>query len=232
VTVTTRRYEQRLRASAAEETRLRILDATRERIRAAPSEPVSVERVAEDAGVARSTIYLIFGSRAGLFEALGRYLLERAGFDRIVTAFALPDAREALRESLRASVEVYADERDVARALTSMAQVNPDAIGGAFDVIDRGRKEGMLHLATRLQEQGQLRPGLTPQEAADYLWLITGFDAFDQLYTARGLDRAIVAERLITLAERTICVPESTASDSASSGQKVTSRARSSRRQP
>jgi len=209
VTVTTRRYEQRLRASAAEETRLRILDATRERIRAAPSEPVSVERVAQDAGVARSTIYLIFGSRAGLFEALGHFLLERAGFERIVTAFALPDAREALRASLRAGVEVYADERDVARALSSMAQLNPEAIGGAFDVIDHGRKEGMLDIATRLRDQGQLRPGLSPEEAADYLWVITGFDTFDQLFTVRGLDRATVADRLTNLAERTICVPDS-----------------------
>ncbi len=226
--MTTRRYEQRLRASAAEETRLRILDATRERIRAAPSDPVSVEGVAQDAGVARSTIYLIFGSRAGLFEALGHYLLGRAGFERIVTAFALPDAREALRASLRASVDVYADERDVARALSSMAQLNPEAIGGAFDVIDHGRKEGMLDLATRLQGQGQLRAGLTAQEAADYLWVITGFDTFDQLYTTRGLDRATVADRLINLAERTICVPDS----ASAATQEVSSRPSRSRKRP
>src|SRR6187399_136727 len=168
--MTTRRYEQRARAAAAEETRRRILDAMRERIRAAPSEPVSVEKVAQDAGVARSTVYLIFGTRAGLFQALGQFLLDRAGFDRIVAAVQLPDAREALRASLRAGVEVYADERDVARALYSMSQLNPEAVGGAYDVIDHGRAEGLLHLATRLREQGQLRPDVTPQEAADYLW--------------------------------------------------------------
>lgn len=205
--MTTRRYEQRLRAAAAEETRLRILDATRERLRLAPTEPVSVEQVAQSAGVARSTVYLIFGSRAGLFQALGRDLLERAGFHRIVAAVGLPDARRALVESLRANVDVYADERDVARVIVSMAQVNPEAIGDAYEAVDHGRKEGLLHLATRLKEQGQLRDGLSPLEAADYLWVITSFDTFDQLYTARGLDREAVADRLITLAERTICAP-------------------------
>ena len=204
--MTTRRYEQKIRAAAAEETRQRVLEAVHDRIRAAPSEPVSVERVAQDAGVARSTVYLIFGTRAGLFQALGHFLLDRAGFDRIVAAVQLPDARDALRASLRAAVEVYADERDVARALYSMAQLNPEAVGGAYDVIDHGRAEGLLHLATRLREQGQLRPDVTPEEAADYLWVITGFDAFDQLCTARGLDRAAVAERLIALAERTLCL--------------------------
>ena len=205
--MTTRRYEQKIRAAAAEETRQRILEAMHDRIRAAPSEPVSVEKVAQDAGVARSTVYLIFGTRAGLFQALGHFLLDRAGFDRIVAAVQLPDAREALRASLRAGVEVYAEERDVARALYSMAQLNPEAVGGAYDVIDHGRAEGLLHLATRLRDQGQLRPDVTPEEAADYLWVITGFDTFDQLCTARGLDRARVAERLIALAERTLCLP-------------------------
>ena len=204
--MTTRRYEQKLRAAAAEETRLRILDATRDRLRAAPSEPVSVEKVAQDAGVARSTVYLIFGSRAGLFQALGHYLLERAGFDRIVAAVQLPDARQALEESMRAAVDVYADEREVARALSSMAQLNPEAVGGAFDVVEHGRAEGLLALATRLREQGQLRPELTPQEAADYLWVITSFDSFDQLYTGRGLDRATAADRLVGLVTRAICI--------------------------
>jgi hypothetical protein len=102
---------------------------------------------------------------------------------------------------------VYAEERDVARALYSMAQLNPEAVGGAYDVIDHGRAEGLLHLATRLRDQGQLRPDVTPEEAADYLWVITGFDTFDQLCTARGLDRARVAERLVALAERTLCRP-------------------------
>ncbi len=202
--MTTRRYEQKLRAAAAEETRQRILDATRDRLRAAPSEPVSVEKVAQDAGVARSTVYLIFGSRGGLFEALGRHLLERAGFHRIVSAVQLPDAKEAVRASLRASVEVYADERDVARALSSMTQLNPEAVGAAFEVVDHGRAEGLLHLAERLREQGDLRPELTPPEAADLLWVITSFDTFDQLYTGRGLTREQVGDRLVALAEHSL----------------------------
>ena len=74
-----RPYEQRLRARSAEETRRRILDAVYERLREAPAEPVSVERVARMAGVARSTVYLVFGSRAGLFDALGDDLLRQDG---------------------------------------------------------------------------------------------------------------------------------------------------------
>ena len=40
---------------------MRIIDAVLARLRAAPAEPVSIERVARMAGVARSTVYAIFG---------------------------------------------------------------------------------------------------------------------------------------------------------------------------
>ena len=68
--MTKRKYEQRLRAESARHTRERILEALVERIRSDPFGGISLEAVAEEAGVARSTVYAVFGSRAGLFDAL------------------------------------------------------------------------------------------------------------------------------------------------------------------
>jgi AcrR family transcriptional regulator len=205
--VTTRKYTQQARAAAADETRRRILDAMRDRLRAAPSEALSIERVAQEAGVARSTVYLVFGSKAGLFEALGQDLLERTGFQRIVDAVALPDARDAVRESLRAASAVYAAERDVARTIYSMWSLEPEAVRGAFEVVERGRAEGQRQLAGRLAEQGHLHPDVTVEEATDILWVITSFETFDQLYTGRGLSEEETAARLVTMAERSLWAP-------------------------
>lgn len=206
--MTTRKYTQQARAAAAEETRRRILDAMRDRLRAAPSEALSIERVAEEAGVARSTVYLVFGSKAGLFEALGQDLLERTGFHRIVEAVALPDARDAVRESLRAAVGVYAAERDVSRTIYSMWSLEPESVRGAFEVVERGRAEGQRRLAGRLAEQGHLHPEVTVDDAADILWVITSFETFDQLYTGRGLSEEETAARLVTMAERALWAPQ------------------------
>lgn len=205
--MTTRKYTQQARAAAAEETRRRILDAMRDRLRAAPSEALSIERVAQEAGVARSTVYLVFGSKAGLFEALGQDLLERTGFHRIVGAVALPDARDAVRESLRAAVAVYAVERDVSRTIYSMWSLEPESVRGAFEVVERGRAEGQRRLAGRLAEQGHLHPEVTVDDAADILWVITSFETFDQLYTGRGLSEEETAARLVTMAERALWAP-------------------------
>ena len=103
VTVPTRRYEQRLRAQTAEETRRRVLDALYDQLRATPAQPVSVDRIARTADVARSTVYVIFGSRAGLFDAFAADLLESGGFQRVLDAVADPDPRVTLRDEAGAS---------------------------------------------------------------------------------------------------------------------------------
>jgi AcrR family transcriptional regulator len=203
--VATRKYEQRLRAEAAERTRRRILDAVYDRLREAPSEPVSIDRIAQMARVARPTVYLVFGSRAGLFEAVGADLLQRGGFERMLQAAAHPDAREGLRGGIRGVVEMYAAHREVLRVLSSMALLDADAVGGAVQRMEQGRSSGMAHLARRLACQGLLRLDVTADQAADLLWLLTSFDGFDLLFTGRALSVDEVAETLITTAERSLC---------------------------
>jgi AcrR family transcriptional regulator len=205
--LTTRKYEQRIRAETAEQTRRRILDAVYERLREAPAEAVSVDRVARMAGVARSTVYLIFGSRAGLFDALGADLLQRGGFDRLMEAVAHPDAREGVRGGIRVGVTMYAAHRDVLRVLFSMAQLDADAVGGAVQRMEDGRAGGMAYLARRLVDQGVLRPDVSVDEAAELLWVLTSFDGFDLLYTGRSLSAGEVAERLAMTAERSLFLP-------------------------
>jgi AcrR family transcriptional regulator len=204
VTMATRRYEQRLRAQTAEETRRRVLDAVYDQLREAPAQPVSVDRIARTAGVARSTVYVIFGSRAGLFDAFGEDLLERGGFHRVLEAIADPDPRVTVRGGIAGGVHTFAAHRDVFRALMSMAALDPDAVGGAMQRSEERRARGMLWLGRRLARHGHLREGLGAKRAADRLWVLTSFDAFDLLYTGRGLSANEVSRVLLDTAERTV----------------------------
>jgi AcrR family transcriptional regulator len=199
-----RRYEQGLRAEAAEETRRRILEALYERLRERPSEPVSVEEVAGAARVSRSTIYLIFGSRAGLFDALAAELFRSGEFERVERAVANPDGRESLRGGIRGGAEMYAAHVEVIHALRSMAQLDASAAAGTVQRLEEGRSRGMDDLAQKLAAQDLLRPGLSVDEAAHVLWLVTSFDAFDVLYSGRGLPVDAVVEILTTTAERSL----------------------------
>ena len=199
----TRRYEQRLRAQTAEETRRRVLDAVYDELREAPARPVSVDRVARAAGVARSTVYLIFGSRAGLFDALAADVHERGGFHRVIEAIADPDPRVHLRDGIAGGVHTFAAHRDVLRALVSMAALDPDAVGGTVQRAEQQRANGIANVARRLGEQNLLRPEVSVDEAADLIWLLASFDAFDLLYT-RGLSTDEIGRTLVATAERAL----------------------------
>jgi AcrR family transcriptional regulator len=174
-------------------------------LRAAPAEPISIDRIARAADVARSTVYVVFGSRAGLFDALGEDLLQRAGSERMLRQSRQSDAIESLRAGVHELTAMYAAERDVIRALVSMAQLDTGVISAAIRRLEERRARGMIDLARRLADQDQLRPGLDPETAADALWLLTSFDAFDLLHSGRGLSTRRVAETLTAMAERAVC---------------------------
>jgi AcrR family transcriptional regulator len=196
-----------LRAESADETRRRILDALYARLRDAPTRPVSIEEVARAARVSRSTVYLAFGSRAGLFDALSARLLESSGHERLAAAVRHPDARETLRGGIRGGAEMFDEHRDVFRVLFSMAHLDPEAVGGAAGRAEAVRAEGMASLARRLAEQGLLRAGVDARAAAHTLWLLASFDAFDVLRTARGLPLDEVVRILVETAEHALLAP-------------------------
>ena len=202
-----RRYEQQLRAETAEETRRRILDAVAERLRNAPTEPVSLDQVAKLARVARSTIYLIFGSRAGLFDAFTEDLADRTGLARLTEAVANPDARRHLREGIAAGYRMFVQDLAVYRVLFSMNHIDPASLGGAVERMEQRRAGGMAYLARRLAEDSVLRDDLTVKQAEDLLWMLCSFETFDSLYTVRGKSLDETIDAIIWTAEHALCRP-------------------------
>jgi len=207
--VAQRKYQQKLRAEAAEQTRQQVIDAVLRHLRESPAETVSVDGVAKAAGVARSTIYEIFGSREGLFKAAAADVYARTGYADLLVATRHEDAREHLRGGIRAGTRMQAGDRDVFRALHSMAQLDPDAVGGVVAEMLEERTEGMRRLAKRLDEQGYLRENMSRATAAHTLWFITSFESFDSLFTERGLSVERCADILVAAAENAICAPRS-----------------------
>jgi AcrR family transcriptional regulator len=195
-----RTYQQRQRAQTAEATRQRILEAARACLTATPLLAVSLERIAEQAGVARRTIYQIFGSRVGLFAALEQDLLQRGGFAEVQAAFnEHTDARQILEQMVPAGVRLLEREQAIMRALYLQALIDPEA-ATLTRRIDEGRIGGMRYLAQLLEEQDYIRPDLTQAEVGDILALLTDFVTFDQLRIKAGLSPEEIMRRLRVLA--------------------------------
>jgi AcrR family transcriptional regulator len=202
-----RRYVQRARAASAEATRKRVLAAARRSLERGPLGALKVDEVAREAGVSRSTVYVLYGSRGGLFDALGRHLRDEAGFDQLVAAFRQPDALDAMRDAQRAAVRMYALMPELARGLFTLAAIDPDGVA-AVAAIEDGRRPGMVDLAGRLAAQGYLREGVSVEEASQILTVISSFQSFDELFGGLGLPPDTVADRLIAMTERSILRPD------------------------
>ena len=202
-----RPYRQRLRAESSAMTRQRIIDAARQVLTTQPLRSFSLSEVAEAARVVRSTIYAVFGSREGLLRAVAQDMAERGGWERMREAFRHPDAWVAVRRNIEEGTRMAASEHPVARAISVLATVDPDAAVVAAEM-DEVRLQGLHSLVRRLGEQGYLRPELGHEQAVDVLWVLSSWQTFDQLYTGRRLDQAAVAERLVTMARLALCRPE------------------------
>ena len=155
--------------------------------------------------MARSTVYLVFGSRAGLFDAFAQQLWHRSGLPNLQQAVNVPDAREGVLGGIRAGVDIFAADRDVFNALFAMTKLDPDAVGGAVDRIEQRRADGMTWGSRRLARQKQLKPGVSASRAAHVLWLVASFDAFDLLHTGRRLSARETGRILAETFENAVC---------------------------
>jgi AcrR family transcriptional regulator len=201
----TRRYVQRARAEAAAETRRQVLEAARAAVLADGRLEFGVGEIASAAGVARSTVYATFGSRAGLLAALADETLHRAGLEAVIAEYQRPDPVDALDHSLLASCRMYAADHRVFARLLMLREIDPEAVAPLARSLD-DRALGMASLAERLSVARRLRPELTQQAVADVLWVLTSFWTFDELFSGRGVDADGCARILIGMARSTLLV--------------------------
>lgn len=184
-----RSYDATKRRAAAEVTRARILEAARSTIGGKGDlREFSMESLAKRAGVSRMTLYYQFKSRAQLFEALADHLARRGGMERMREVFLAPSTEEGLRRLARTFTQFWATDRVVMRRLRAMAIVFPADASGPRDR-DAWRREAIVNLLVRGDAREEGRGGPPGRDLVDVLTALTGFEAFDSLYTeARGVE--------------------------------------------
>lgn len=202
--MTTRPYRQSRRAASAEATRSSVLEALYRRMRAAPDRIASIDQIAAESGVSRSSIYLIFGSRAGLLDEFGNHLFDRAGYANLVEAVANPDALAHLRAAITVWSEIFTAERDIFAVMFAPVGADPGALEATRSRIETARLSGLDFLAAELRAQNYLRTDVSNEDAVHTLWMLTSFGCFDALHSGRGLTAAEIATVLIASAERTL----------------------------
>src|SRR5215210_7243407 len=173
-----RPYRLGRRTESIEQTRERILTATRDLLAREGYSSTSLDEIARTADVARATVYYQFGSKAGLLEALVADIEQRAGQAAVVDAVELADPVDALRQAFVAGCRFWAAEHPLVRRLSGMAAVDGD-IERVLAEVQRHRLPLLTALVERLSAAGRLSRALPPGRALDILWMLSSFEAFD-----------------------------------------------------
>jgi AcrR family transcriptional regulator len=176
-----RPYKLGQRQAATQQTRARIIDATREMLMSSDGfSSFSIDGVARQADVARMTVYHQFGSKIGLLEALCDTLAASGGMEQIAVAFQQADPRDTLDQYLLVFSRFWDADRLVTRRLRALAALDPD-----FEHViwarDERRRQGVGTILHRLQERKVVSANIAFDDVVDMLFTLSSFESFDTL---------------------------------------------------
>lgn len=179
-----------------ERTRGAILDAARALLENDGYHAVGLSAVAKAAGVSRQAIYLHFGSKANLLQALVDSLNDTHVFP-VYQRIDLWGSACAL-DALDAWVEVVAATTpsllSIANAVDAARRSDPEA-EAIWQGPSRGRYSDCLRIVQWLATDGTLAPGWNIPDAARFLWASTSIRVFEDL-TTHGWSRRRFIEHL------------------------------------
>jgi AcrR family transcriptional regulator len=200
-----RSYNSIRRRAQAARTRQDVIEAARRLFLADGYGQTTVSAIADAAGVSVETIYKAFGGKPGLVRALVSKGLEGAGAapaeqrsDAMQAAEREP--RAVIRNWTRLATEVAPRTAPIVLLIRSAAGTDPE-MADLLKEVDEQRLRRMEKNARRLSERGDLREGVTLEQARDVLWTISSPELYELLVLRRGwsVDRfaAFQADQLI-----------------------------------
>jgi len=174
-----RPYDASGRQARALENQERVLDVARELFAERGYAETTIDQIATQAGVAVPTIYAAFQSKRGLLDRLihrlvsgepgAPPLLETAGAQHVAAA---PDARELFARFVRHLVGVQARVIPIYEVMKSAARTEPE-IAALVARMQDYRLGNVQTIANRVAEIGELREGLSREDAGRTVWVLT-----------------------------------------------------------
>jgi AcrR family transcriptional regulator len=179
------------------DTRTKLLNTAWRLIETHGAAAVTLADIAAAAGVSRQTIYLQFGSRAGLLIATARL---RDDTSPVVREMSVT-AREAhskieFDRFIRLWFEHVTVILPIARAIEAAAASDPDARAAWQERMDANRRV-IRKIVGRLADAGHLAKRWTREEATEWFWSRIHINVWSQLVADRKWSPEKVVERVI-----------------------------------
>lgn len=183
--MTKRNYVSPVRASAAAETRERIIAAGARLLRKDASiANFSLDVVAKAAGVTRLTVYNQFGSRRGLLEAVFDDIAREGGLFELTDVMTMADPRAALDRVVAIFCTFWSHDPAIG-GLNQAVATDPD-FGASLVERNERRRELLTALVSRIVEKPAAKH--TVRDAVDMIFVLTSYPTFAALSPQRSTE--------------------------------------------
>jgi AcrR family transcriptional regulator len=187
-----RAYDSSRRREQARRTRNGVLDAAERLFLSQGYVGTTIASIAGAADVSVETIYKGFGGKAGLVRAIWERGLAGSG---PIPAPQRSDEMQAHEDDPHAVIrnwgtlmtEVAPRTAPIVLLIRTAAESDP-VMAALLQEVDRERLERMEHNARRLWDRGDLRSGVTLDEARDIMWIYSSPELYELLVVRRGWD--------------------------------------------
>jgi AcrR family transcriptional regulator len=187
-----RPYHSPRRQRQAVETRQHILDAARQLLASKGYARMTLEEIAQAAGVSPKTVSAVVGSKTDILVELVSELVNPDSFDTHIQL--LLNQLRTIQEPVQRVVLVVQVTRRVYESLASEFELLRTAgvvvleLSDLAQQIEARRRQRQAYLITDLREQGVLRNDLSLREGIDVLWSLTSYDMYRMLVIKQGWD--------------------------------------------
>lgn len=150
----------------------------------------TIDAVSELSGVPQATVYRLFSSKLGLLRTLLDDAIagdsDAPGAPAHAAAMlACPDPRRQLTQFASIARGVISRGGSIHQILAGAASSDSQA-AGLLGEYTRRREQGQGQVACSLAQRGQLRPGMTEQDAADIVHAVASPEVYRLLVIDRG----------------------------------------------
>ena len=191
-------YRSKLRDAAVEETRERVIAATRRLLAGGQGTlSFSLDAVARAAGVTRLTVYNQFESKRGLLEAVFNSIAREGGLLELRTTVAERDLRGGLRRVVSIMCRFWDSHSRVVPRLLAFARLD--------DEIAETMRQGLEGRRSLLQTLvGRFSDGRPTADLVDILFALTSFELHELLRVGNRSGRKVesLIQELVTDAVR------------------------------
>lgn len=183
--MTKRNYVSPVRASAAAETRERIIAAGAKLLRKDASiANFSLDVVAKAAGVTRLTVYNQFGSRRGLLEAVFDDIAREGGLFELNDVMTMADPRAALDRVVAIFCTFWSHDPAIG-GLNQAVATDPE-FGDSLLARNERRRELLSALVSRIVEKPTAKQIV--RDAVDLIFVLTSYPTFAALSPQRSTE--------------------------------------------